>query len=190
MQGGHYTAYVRARKTDNHTPLITVGGASSSVNLNSEVGQQEVGVVSSSVGVATDSETVMTTDEQRETTCSNQNHCVTTGDHSSTNGDHTTSTANQTTAMPDKTDAKRDQQTALTEPDHTTTKPDKNGTTKAQTRSKKAPPSPTKLEFDLSSTDGQWYNVSDTNVRTATDREVHKSQAYILFYEQLPFKSS
>lgn len=41
-------------------------------------------------------------------------------------------------------------------------------------------------EFDLSSTKGQWYHISDSRVRTAMESEVLKSQAYLLFYEQLP----
>lgn len=41
-------------------------------------------------------------------------------------------------------------------------------------------------EFDLSSTRGQWFFISDSRVRTATESEVLKSQAYLLFYEQLP----
>ena len=35
-------------------------------------------------------------------------------------------------------------------------------------------------------TDEQWYHASDTQVRTATETEVLKSQAYLLFYERLP----
>ena len=42
------------------------------------------------------------------------------------------------------------------------------------------------LNFDLSSTKGQWYYISDSHVRTATENEVLKSQAYLLFYERLP----
>ena len=42
--------------------------------------------------------------------------------------------------------------------------------------------------FDIElSTQGQWYYVSDSHVRTATVNEVLKGQAYILFYERLPF---
>ncbi len=44
----------------------------------------------------------------------------------------------------------------------------------------------TTQEFDLSSGDGQWYYMSDSHVRTATESEVMKSQAYILFYERVP----
>ena len=44
-------------------------------------------------------------------------------------------------------------------------------------------------EFDTSSGVGQWYYVSDSHVRTATESEVLKSQAYLLFYEQLPLMS-
>ena len=40
--------------------------------------------------------------------------------------------------------------------------------------------------FDLSSRGGQWYFISDSRVRTATESEMLKSQAYLLFYEQLP----
>ena len=42
--------------------------------------------------------------------------------------------------------------------------------------------------FDLSSTTGHWYYVSDSHVRTAAESEVLKSQAYLLFYERLPFQ--
>jgi len=42
--------------------------------------------------------------------------------------------------------------------------------------------------FDLSSTTGHWYYISDSHVRTATESEVLKSQAYLLFYERLPFQ--
>ena len=49
-----------------------------------------------------------------------------------------------------------------------------------------APDSKCTLNFDLSSTKGQWYHVSDSHVRAATESEVMKSQAYLLFYEQLP----
>ena len=44
-------------------------------------------------------------------------------------------------------------------------------------------------DFDVSSTAGQWYYISDSRVRTATESEVLKSQAYLLFYEQLPLLS-
>lgn len=39
---------------------------------------------------------------------------------------------------------------------------------------------------DLSSTKGQWYYISDSQVRTTTQSEVLRSQAYLLFYEKLP----
>ena len=42
--------------------------------------------------------------------------------------------------------------------------------------------------FDLSSITGHWYYVSDSHVRTAAESEVLKSQAYLLFYERLPFQ--
>lgn len=42
-------------------------------------------------------------------------------------------------------------------------------------------------EFDYSCAAGQWYYASDTHVRTATEAEVMRSQAYLLFYERLPF---
>ena len=45
----------------------------------------------------------------------------------------------------------------------------------------------TSSEFDTSSSScGQWYFISDSRVRTATENEVLKSQAYLLFYERLP----
>ena len=48
--------------------------------------------------------------------------------------------------------------------------------------------SETSASFDLSSTKGHWYYISDSHVRTATESEVLKSQAYLLFYERLPFQ--
>jgi hypothetical protein len=44
-------------------------------------------------------------------------------------------------------------------------------------------------DFDVSSAAGQWYYISDSRVRTATESEVLRSQAYLLFYEQLPLSS-
>ena len=44
-------------------------------------------------------------------------------------------------------------------------------------------------DFDVSSSVGQWYYISDSRVRTATESEALKSQAYLLFYEQLPLLS-
>ena len=44
-------------------------------------------------------------------------------------------------------------------------------------------------EFDLSSTmDDQWYYISDSHVRKSSLSEVLECQAYILFYERLPFQ--
>lgn len=43
--------------------------------------------------------------------------------------------------------------------------------------------------FDRSPDRGQWYYISDTHVRTATESEVIKSQAYLLFYERIPLHS-
>lgn len=43
--------------------------------------------------------------------------------------------------------------------------------------------------FDYSSTKGQWYYASDSHVRIATEAEAMKSQAYLLFYERLPFET-
>lgn len=40
--------------------------------------------------------------------------------------------------------------------------------------------------FDYSWTEGQWYYASDSHVRAATEAEVLKTQAYLLFYERLP----
>ena len=43
-------------------------------------------------------------------------------------------------------------------------------------------------EFDLSPTGGQWYHTSDSHVKMVSPEEVKKSQAYVLFYEQLPLQ--
>lgn len=42
------------------------------------------------------------------------------------------------------------------------------------------------VEFDLSAAGGQWYYTSDSHVKMVAPEEVKKSQAYLLFYEQLP----
>ena len=59
--------------------------------------------------------------------------------------------------------------------------------TTASTAEASAKGSQSRQEFDTSSTNGQWYYISDTQVRTATESEVLRSQAYLLFYERLPF---
>lgn len=42
--------------------------------------------------------------------------------------------------------------------------------------------------FDYSSTENsQWYYISDTHVAKASSDDVLQSQAYLLFYERLPF---
>ena len=44
------------------------------------------------------------------------------------------------------------------------------------------------LNFDPSMTDGQWYYISDSHVKTASESEVLRCQAYLLFYERLPLQ--
>ena len=42
--------------------------------------------------------------------------------------------------------------------------------------------------FDYTSTENsQWYYISDTQVSKASFDDVSQSQAYLLFYERLPF---
>ena len=43
-------------------------------------------------------------------------------------------------------------------------------------------------DFDLSSTEGQWYHISDSHVKLTSEAHVLNSEAYLLFYERLPFK--
>ena len=42
------------------------------------------------------------------------------------------------------------------------------------------------IDFDLSSTDGSWYHISDSHVRKSTESDVLRAEAYLLFYEKLP----
>ena len=42
-------------------------------------------------------------------------------------------------------------------------------------------------EYDYSSCYGQWYFINDSEVKESTVAEVLRSQAYILFYERIPF---
>lgn len=47
---------------------------------------------------------------------------------------------------------------------------------------------PTVKAFDMSGADGQWFYVSDSHVTRTSPDEVMRSQAYLLFYELLPFQ--
>ena len=55
---------------------------------------------------------------------------------------------------------------------------------------KNTEPSPVKgpsdFQFDMSTVDGSWYHVSDSHVKKATESDVLRSEAYLLFYERLP----
>ena len=53
--------------------------------------------------------------------------------------------------------------------------------------STESPQDSAQKKFDRSSVEGQWYHISDTQVKTATESEALRSQAYLLFYEQLPY---
>ena len=44
--------------------------------------------------------------------------------------------------------------------------------------------------FDLSFAEGQWYYISDTQVSAVSEHKVLNSQAFLLFYERLPFIDS
>lgn len=44
--------------------------------------------------------------------------------------------------------------------------------------------------FDLSSIDGQWYYISDSQVSVVSENRVLNSQAFLLFYEKLPLINS
>lgn len=44
--------------------------------------------------------------------------------------------------------------------------------------------------FDLSSVDGQWYYISDSQVSAVSENKVLSSQAFLLFYERLPLINS
>ena len=45
----------------------------------------------------------------------------------------------------------------------------------------------TRREYNLAVCEGQWYYISDSNVKKSTEADVLKSQAYVLFYEKIPF---
>ena len=197
---------------DNHTPHTTVGGARDRSNHAKEVDEQK-GCVATS-GVCTQA---TTTDGQKETTAAGGdhtvvNHMLRNGDHTAHQSDHATSTASQHTigdqvittnssvishtTISNQTDTTGYQTITTTNQNDTTADqtaivPTKTGATPPHTPSNSGKNSNQRnLEFDLSSTSGQWYHISDTHVRTATQSEVERSQAYILFYERLPFKNS
>lgn len=184
QRNGHYTAFVRWR---NHTHLTTVGGASNDTSVGCK---QNDGVsrtdAMATVGACTDSGT---TDRPTETTSDHYNHNHTTDDHLLTNNkDHIGSTTtDQTVTTPNQNGSTRDE--TDTTPDQRMTTPTTNSTTIPQIHPKinHTPSNSTTLQLDHhSATTGEWYHISDTHVRTSTHTEVHKSQAYLLFYEILP----
>ena len=40
-------------------------------------------------------------------------------------------------------------------------------------------------DFEVESTKGQWFHISDTHVHTVSADKVLNSQAYLLFYERI-----
>ena len=133
-------------------------------------------------GVATDDRSSttedhrVTTEELSATTNGNHKNGVLTNTHDNgitmdTNGDH--GNPSETTKDQAPTNS-----TNPSCPLHPTTTPS------AEASAKDGQP---RQEFDTSSTSGQWYYISDTHVRTAMESEVLRSQAYLLFYERLPF---
>ena len=187
MQGGHYTAYVRVRKPVSPAPFTTVGGVKDRLS-ESLVDERKGNSTANSVTTKDERGTTIaiscqgnTTDDQTVTTTAGEDDRLTTDDQTPTDG-NTSTTNDQTTA------SKND-----TIDDQTTTTHNENGAT-PNTPPRHLNPSNTDhhndLEFDLSSTEGQWYHISDTHVRTALESEVGRSQAYLLFYERLPFKTT
>ena len=206
MQGGHYTAYVRVRKMEDHTPLTSEGSvrdercmATDGVCTKGSTteDQRETTVVHESETTVVDEPTTddqrettavdkTTTDDQRETTVVDEATNMPNDDHITQNqavGDHLMNPSDKPPTIADQNRTTNDQpptkstQTTTTTPLHTPSTTTETSNHRPQ-------------EFDLSSTSGQWYHISDTRVRTASQSEVDKSQAYILFYERLPLKKS
>ena len=179
MQGGHYTAYVRVRNSHAHF---------------TNVGQEKEGVASPVTGLATvavsTTNATTTTDDQRSiSTTMVQNS--TTRDHSSAERDQIAQPPNHHQTNCDQNGTTRDQTytTEATSKQFDTTV-DQTGTTNGAKPQPNNPSNQKNQKFDMSSTGGQWYHISDTHIRTSTGTEVHKSQAYLLFYEQLTFQIS
>lgn len=197
MQGGHYTAYVRVRKTEDHTPPTSEG------SVRDERCMATDGVCTKGSITEDQRETTVidepTTDDQRETT-------VVHVDEPTTDDQRETTVVDEATSMPNDDHITQNQAVGDNPSDKPPTTADQNHTTSDQPPTKatqtttttplRTPSTTTETsnhrpkEFDLSSTSGQWYHISDTRVRTATQSEVDKSQAYILFYERLPLKKS
>lgn len=180
MQGGHYTAYVRVRKTASPS----VAGGDGEHNPKSVVEGKEGVVAASAVrggGVSTEDQSSttenhrVTTEEPSATTNGNHENGILMNTHDKEvtmdiNGDHSSPSVTTVDQTP----------TNGTKPLHPSTSPSAEASAKA---------SQLRREFDTSSTSGRWYYISDTHVRTATESEVLRSQAYLLFYERLPFHS-
>ena len=175
MQGGHYTAYVKVR--DSHAHFTPVGGASDQFvsptrRQDAMVAPTSPTIAMATVGVCTPN---ATTDDQRSAISTTNS---TTTDHPTTDNNHTEQKQDHDTVNCSLNNTSTSE--ATFEQSHTTE--DQTGTTNGT----KTQPNRTSAIFDASSTDGQWYHISDTHVRTATQTEVHKCQAYLLFYERLP----
>jgi hypothetical protein len=171
MQGGHYTAYVKVR--DSHAPFTPVGGANDQFVSPTRRRDAMVAATSPTIAMATVGActTNATTDDQRSAISTTTDHPTTDNNHAEQKQDHDTVNCSLNNTSTGE---------ATFEQSHTAE--DQTGTTNGT----KTQPNRTSGSFDDSSTGGQWYHISDTHVRTATQTEVHKCQAYLLFYERLP----
>ena len=184
MHGGHYIAYVRVRSPPNTTPIIGFKQSNKtnkkphpSVDTNNQttvVTSGNVDPEKEATSGNVDPEKEVTSgnvDPEKETTSGNVDpEKEVTAD----NG-----VSDQTQASPSSDDSTEGSSTMMS-----------NNNPCAVSASvgacKTSEVTDSTLNFDLSSSKGQWYYISDSHVRTATENEVVKSQAYLLFYERLP----
>lgn len=171
MQGGHYTAYIKTR-----TPLQCDQDTLSSLTHRSEtVAACSSNPISDSTedacskNVETESKQLMS-----DKNGSTSNSCDTVKEVDKTVCETTVNKSVDKAAtndQPNMIDSEKETQCMNTNTGH----------------SKNASVSKF-LNFDPSVTNGHWYYVSDSHVKAASESEVLRCQAYLLFYERLPLQ--
>ena len=185
MHGGHYVAYVRVRMEFELCDILPKLKANSNVET------------SNSYTTSLSNETEKTKGEQLETspsvnsTCSQSSTFMTKND---TVGDReinveTTVPKEEEDANVGKDDETSEQKVVFTLKEESDSEDEVKPKVSSMSLQNLDASSSSSREFDLSSTENsQWYYISDTHVSKASQDDVLQCQAYLLFYERLPFK--
>ena len=179
MHGGHYVAYVRVRmelELCDISPKLkaNLNIATSNSNESEGIKGKEMETSSSVNSTCSQSTTIMTRNDMVgdreinvETTVAKEEGDAEMGKDVETNEQKITFTVKEESDSEDEVKQK----------------------TSLMSSQNLDASSSSSREFDLSSTENsQWYYISDTHVMKASQDDVLQCQAYLLFYERLPFK--